>query len=261
MNHIEFYRYAKYYDIAFDFKNIKEECLFIKSLYEKYNKRKAQSFLELACGPSLHVLEFSKDGLFSLGIDLESSMVNYSKEKTLNWNLKAEFKVADMIDFDLKQKFDIAAILMDSTSYLLDNEQVISHLNSVSKHLNKGGIYILEMSHTRDVFNQGDSSETSWKMEKDGIIVDISWGSKNDYFDPITQITQITVNMKVNDNGKEIIIKDKAPQRCFTANEFKALIKASGKFEIVDIFGAMNFDVPFSNDEKAWRFIPVLRNL
>ena len=45
MYHTEFYGYAKYYDIAFDFQNIPDECNFIEKVYEQYSLKKTKSFL------------------------------------------------------------------------------------------------------------------------------------------------------------------------------------------------------------------------
>ena len=48
-------------------------------------------------------------------------------------------------------------------------------------------------------------------------------------------------------------------QRRFTANEFDALIRAHGGFDIVEWLGSLAPAVPFNNDAKAWRMVPVLR--
>ncbi|MFC1745736.1 hypothetical protein ACFL35_17215, partial [Candidatus Riflebacteria bacterium] len=62
-------------------------------------------------------------------------------------------------------------------------------------------------------------------------------------------------------DGKVKTIKHTGPERCFTTNEIKALVQASARFEIIDFYGSMKSDVPFSNEKKSWRMIPVLQKI
>ena len=74
------------------------------------------------------------------------------------------------ISFHLPQRFDLAVLLMDSASYLLDNDAVLRHLACVAAHLYEGGLYVLEMGHPRDAFRtQAGSTESVWTAEEDGL--------------------------------------------------------------------------------------------
>lgn len=258
-NHFQFYSYAEAYDIAFDFKDIKAECEFLRSVFEFYNKKPPKSFLDLGAGPALHAIEMAKCGVASTAIDLSKDMVEYGLQKANKSGVKIKYYVHDMSSFELNQKFDMVGIFMDSTSYLLTNESFTKHLRSVSGVLNTKGIYILEMSHPRDVFSAGTSTTNSWEVERDGVWVSVEWGNNEDFFDPISQITETSVRLKIRKNGKEDEINDTAPQRCFTVNEFKALVQAEGSFEILDFYGDLKANIAFSNEKKSWRMIPVLR--
>ncbi len=92
-----------------------------------------------------------------------------------------------MISYHSEKKYDMATLLMDSTSYLLTNEQFVEHLKSVAGILHLHGLYILEMSHPNSIFKIAESTTTEWEMEKDGVKVKIQWGGKDDKFDTITQ--------------------------------------------------------------------------
>ena len=52
--HEDFYSFAKYYDIAFDFKDIPKECSFLKELAIKHLNHPLTSFIEFGAGPALH---------------------------------------------------------------------------------------------------------------------------------------------------------------------------------------------------------------
>jgi SAM-dependent methyltransferase len=256
--HEDFYSFAKYYDIAFDFKNVPQECDFLEHLGRRYGVGSVGSFIEFAAGPALHALEFAKRGAAASAVDLSPEMVAYGRWKAAQARLPLHYDCADMVTYQSASKFDVAAILMDSTAYLLTNDQVIAHLRSVAKLLNPGGLYVLEMSHPRSVFDIARSTVNDWEMNRDGVRVQIQWGSPTDVFDPITQITEGSVRLEYHDGDRHGVLESSAPQRCFTATEFEALVAASGCFEIAEIYGAMDA-VPFSNDPKAWRMIPVLR--
>ena len=260
-NHDIFYKSALYYDIAFDFKDIPGECDFITQIYQRHNKKKPQSFLECAAGPALHTIEFARRGLRAHAIDLSQHMVRYGRKKAQQQGVKIDYQQFDMTNFALAQPVDTAAILMDSTSYLLTNEAVLRHLDCMAKALTPRGIYLLEMSHPRDVFNVGKSAGTDWERQRDGIKVRTIWGKLDDPFDPTTQITTVSVRLDYEDKGEIGSITDKAPQRSFSANELDALVRACGKFKIVEIFGAMELSVPFNNKPTAWRMIPILQKI
>ena len=69
-----------------------------------------------------------------------------------------------------------------------------------------------------------------------------------------------TVRAEPNSRGGEKgEIVETAPQRSFTPNEFRALVRASGRFEIARELGAMDLAVSFTNEKAAWRMVPVLR--
>ena len=258
-SHDQFYSLAQIYDIAFDFKDIPSECLYLRSAFRSYTGRAPTSFLDLAAGPALHAIEMAKAGLKAGATDLSPAMVQYGLEKSLRAGVTITYDVSNITSFVTKDVYDFAGIFMDSTSYLLTNEDFCSHLSSVARALSSDGLYVLEMAHPRDVFSVGSSTTSSWEVERDGIWTSVAWSDPNDYFDPVTQISETTVALKYRIEGVEKEIVETAPQRCFTANEIKALVKAEGSFEIIDIIGSLKQGIPFSNDKSAWRMIPFLK--
>jgi SAM-dependent methyltransferase len=259
-NHSKFYQKAKLYDIAFDFKDIQAECEFLYNLPKKLAQGNSiNSFLECGAGPSLHTIEMARRGIKSIALDISPEMVEYGKDKALKESVTIEYRCGNMIDFLLDQKVDLVATLMDSISYIYTNDEFVKHLKTIAGCLNKNGLYILEMLHPRDLFGVGKSTETNWEMERDKTKVRVRWGKPEDFFDPITQITQTSVSLEYWDNGEKGAIDDLAPQRKYTYNELIALVKLSECFEMIAIYGAMDFNVPFDNNEKAWRMVPVLR--
>ena len=144
---------------------------------------------------------------------------------------------------------------------LLDNEAVPAHFDCVADALAPGGVYVLEMQHPRDAFGVGSSADSDWKMERDGATVHMTWGRPDDEFDPITQITQDTVTVAWRRNGESGEVTEVLPNRRYVVNKFRALVAASGRFEIVEELGSLDLGVPFSNAKGSWRHVPILRRL
>lgn len=258
-NHHRIYHLARCYDVAFGFRDVVAECDTLAELVARHSGRSVTALLELAAGPARHAREFARRGAAATALDAAQSMCDYALERADHDAVQMTAVLGDMSNFHLAQRFDLAVLLMDSASYLLDNAAVLRHLDCVAGHLASGGLYVLEMSHPRDAFGIGRSTNTQWTSEADGLRVDMRWGAQGDAFDPITQVDEVTVTMEwAGPTGSGQLVEC-ARQRRFTANEFDALVRASGAFEIVEWLGSLTSSTPFSNDEAAWRMVPVLR--
>ena len=106
-----------------------------------------KDILELACGSGEITIQLAKDGYHVLGSDLSSDMIEEAKKKEhielVDW------KVMDMSDFHLDQKFDAILCLCDSFNYLLHKSQVTQMIRLVKEHLRVGGTFIMDM-HSLD---------------------------------------------------------------------------------------------------------------
>ena len=218
------------------------------------------SVLELAAGPARHAREFARRGALATALDAVPAMNTYALARAQADGVALHTVCSDMTDFHLSQRFDVAVLLMDSASYLLDNDAVLRHLACVAAHLCEGGLYVLEMGHPRDAFRtQAGSTESVWRAEEDGLRVTTRWGHDDDPFDPVTQIDEVRVHLQWSGPEGDGELTDRARQRRFTANEFDALVRANGEFEVVEYLGSLAHPVPFDNSEAAWRMVPVLR--
>jgi SAM-dependent methyltransferase len=261
MSHATVYGKAELYEIAFDFRDVAAECDVLLELARTYSGRPAQSFIELAAGPAAHARDMAGRGLRSVAVDLSPEMVQLGRRMAREAAGDLEYIEADMTAFALSEPVDLAAMLMASEGYLLDNDAALAHLQCVADALVPRGIYVLEMGHPRDAFGVGRSADSDWVIERDGTTVHAIWGRDDDPFDPITQITDVTVTMSWQQGEDRGEITEIAPERRFVPNELRALVTASGRFEIVAELGALDPDLPVNNEKESWRFIPILRRL
>lgn len=258
-NHLDFYSKARFYDLAFSFKNVAEENRTLLDLYRRVCGREARSFLDIGAGPATNAIEMAGRGLRAGALDFSAEMVEYGRAKAADAGVALDYRQGDMRDFAWPEPVDLAAIFMDSTSYLLTNEDVASHLRAVAGALTEGGLYALEMSHPRDVFAVGKSASTEWTQREGELSVSVRWGAEGDPFDPIRQTTLVTATLTYDSPTERGEVTDRSEQRCFTYQEFDALVRASGAFDLVEVLGSLKPDVRFSNAPESWRMIPILR--
>lgn len=252
------YDQARLYDVAFSFRDIGAECDALTTLVQRHLGHAPRSVLELAAGPARHAREFSRRGLRATALDLFPAMVDYALARAREDGVLLDTVVADMTDFDLPDRYDLALLAMDSASHLLDNDAVLRHLAAVARHLAPGGLYVLEMHHPRDAFGIASSTTTDWTCEVDGLKVTTRWGQPGDAFDPILQQDRVSVQVDWEGPEGRGRLEETVTQRRFTANEWDALVRASDAFETVERLGSLVPAVPFDNQKAAWRMVSVL---
>lgn len=259
--HQNFYSHAELYDLAFSYRNIDQETQFLLSCYQQATGQAAQRVLELACGPARHALACANQGLQASALDCSTDMLAYAQTLAAERGLNLETLLADMRDFQLSAPVDLAFTLLDSTAYLLTQADFLDHLKAVAQNLNSEGLYILEMSHPADVLGHNQRVSTEWEMERDGLRVEMSWSHPNDFFDPVSQITDCSVHLKAwGPGGKRTQLKSQSPQRCYTYQEVLALLALQSDFMLWQSYGA--FDPSFAlSDERAWRMILALKKI
>lgn len=256
----DYYSQAAGYDIAFDFRDLDEECDALDAICVTHRGAKPQSFVDVGCGPGYHAIHYALRGLRSIGVDINPSMIDYAHKKSEKAGATTTFMQADMRDFTLTQPVDLGFCAIASIHYLLTNDDMIQHLRTVAKNLTDGGLYLFEANHPRDVFNVGTSTKNEWESVRDGVIVRTHWGV-DEQFDPITQIAKSRVRMEIERDGEVKEYEFTNTDRVHTHQELKLLIAQSGVFKDVAWLGALDPDKPFDNGPKSWRMIPVLKKI
>ncbi|MBI2134548.1 class I SAM-dependent methyltransferase [Candidatus Woesearchaeota archaeon] len=130
---------AKYYDLIYGWKDYEKESQKIHNIIKKYKKTSGKDLLDVACGTGGHI-QFLKHHYRIVGIDLNKEMLGIAKKKFP----KIKFVKADMAVFDLKRRFDIIICLFGSIGYMKTYNNLKKAVNNFSKHLNPGGLVLIE---------------------------------------------------------------------------------------------------------------------
>ncbi|MEZ4656101.1 MAG: class I SAM-dependent methyltransferase [Caldilineaceae bacterium] len=179
------------------------------------------------------------------GLDLAPEMLAFSRARLQAAGLPTEgiLHLADMRDFTLPQRFDLAFVLMGSLHFL-NNDEFLRHLDMVYAHLNPGGLYVLEwcIEYAPSVEQQSDWTEESprgevgvryWRRQRSAL---------QQSFD---ERIELTLNGELVAASTDIV-------HLRYPNEF-ALLQQSrhDQWEIVGQFNAWDLDAPIGDDTQA----------
>ncbi|MBL0171630.1 MAG: class I SAM-dependent methyltransferase [Gemmatimonadaceae bacterium] len=133
-------RDAEIYDTMYSFKDYPSEVRRLRELIAKYHAG-ADSILDVACGTGKHLALLRND--FSVeGVDLSAEMLSIARERCPGIPLHQ----SNMVDFELSRRFDVVMCLFGSICLVKTVKCFFDTVRTLSKHLNPGGILIIEPS-------------------------------------------------------------------------------------------------------------------
>jgi trans-aconitate methyltransferase len=131
MKEKSFKDYSKYYyNLYSKKKNYKKESEVVRGLIKQLQKRPVKTLLDVGCGTGEHLKYLSKD-FKSIGMDVNKDAIKIAKSNVPD----ADFKVADMIEFDFKKKFDVLICLFSAVAYVQTFDNLIKTLKNFYKHI------------------------------------------------------------------------------------------------------------------------------
>jgi SAM-dependent methyltransferase len=218
-----------------------------------------RSVLELAAGPAEHARELGRRGLEATALDLSAAMCALARDAAAAAGVSLAVVQADMRDFSLPGRFDLAISMLNSLCHLLTLDDLVQHLVAVARHLVPGGLYIVELAHPADYFTAQRRTSSQWSSEVDGGTVSVRWGGGTDTIDPVTQVTKEHVSITLRRReGAVRTVTDVVPNRFWTATELAAAFRLAGGFVLAASYGDFDADSPVDAVD-AWRMILVLR--
>jgi len=136
--------YAYCYNAFYQDKNYKEEALQVDYLLKKYGKDISR-IINFGCGTGRHDLELLKLGYQCAGIDMSPLMIDIAQKNSKDEKIKIDFSVADIRNYESKEKYDAVISLFHVISYQNSNQDILLSFRSARKVLNKGGVFIFDV--------------------------------------------------------------------------------------------------------------------
>ncbi len=247
------------YDIAFSYRDFPVEVDALGAFFARASGRPTpSSVLELASGPADHAIEWSRRGIPALALDRSEAMCEYVRAKA--GPAGVEVRRADMIDFALGRRFDLALLMCNSLAHIHSMDDLVRHLRSAAAHLEASGVYVLEIQHPRHFVGRSTrpaEATLPWTVERFGLEVETRWGSPEDPYDPSRQLFDARVEFRIRDGASEERFTERCLMRDWTLMELEAAVAISEAFEIAAVHG--DFEAEASFDAESWRMIVVLR--
>jgi SAM-dependent methyltransferase len=253
--HGAIYEQAALYELAFSYRDHAVECVCLRDIYERRRGRPPRSFLELAAGPAGHAFEMLSAGLDVLALDLAPDMASYVSRKAKARGVILPYTVANMTEFPPLGTFDLAACLLCSASYLLTDEQVLSHFRSVRASLANGGMYVLELTHPSELVG-ALKSQSTWTMRDGAGELQVEWRGDPAAADDRIWQAEVSLVYRPFDGSSPFSVEDQARQRGFTRAEVVTLAQRSG-FTVEATLGGFDENIELDSP-RATRMIVVL---
>lgn len=164
-------RMARYYDLLSS-KNVDYRALtdYLERVFAKHKKLgKSGSILDVACGTGNYTFMLANDGCKVTGIDVSGDMLRVARSKAAS-KTNPVFLKMDMRKIQLKDKYDIVAVLFGGFGCLLTRDDVGRFLAGARKVLRPDGLLVFEFGQDSAVYpaDESRSGNTSWDKVEDG---------------------------------------------------------------------------------------------
>ena len=246
------YQAAELYHYGFGFRDTKSESAVLIAASERFGNA-GRHFLEIACGDCPYAIDLMQAGVDYHGLDLSHAMLDFSKASIAAAGLQAEgiLHAADMKEFTIPYRFDLAFVLMGSLVYL-SNDEFLQHLDRVHMHLNPDGLYIQEWCIE---YSPSMQSQSSWTESSPLGEVGVHYSRRqrsalNQSFD---EQFDLTLNGELVASTTEIVYV-RYP------NEFALLLQCRRtQWELVGCYNRWDLDTPLPDAQEISRPLCILK--
>jgi ubiquinone/menaquinone biosynthesis C-methylase UbiE len=136
-------------------KNYAGEAQAVHELVQKNLHSGGKTLLDVACGTGIHT-GYLREHYQVEGLDLDERMLEVARKKMP----ETPFHQGDMLDFDLSRKFDVITCLFSSIGYVKTLPKLNQAVANLEKHLEPGGVLVVEPWFTPEDWNPGNVHAT-----------------------------------------------------------------------------------------------------
>lgn len=148
--------------------------------------------LDLCCGAGHFSAWLADQGMQVTGIDASPAMVRRAESKAPG----AEFRVADMLAFQLQAQFSAVVCFYNSMNQILSSERLRDALCNVHRHLLPGGWFLFDMVPEN---GYEDSWETYESVALDGQVCELTYR-----YDEAKRLASCEVQVRCAESGAAI---------------------------------------------------------
>ncbi len=258
MSFSEVYRYPEYYNLGYRW-NTDAECDFIGDCLSTYGPKGGKRLFDIGCGSGRHLFMLAKMGYQVTGVDIRPEMVAYVQERAKKQKVPVVVEKGDLNQLTQTGPFDLAYCFMDTFRFLLTNEAIISHLRTVAGALASDGLYVTDFWIPRQMDQIGNEVH-QWEQAEGETTVRVFYLQHPETVDPVTQTFEDELVFEVHEGAETKEIRGGPTRtRLILPQEFRALVEASGAFDILSVHAEFDIEKRLDLASLSWRMITVLR--
>jgi SAM-dependent methyltransferase len=251
----DWYDYPQYYDMAFR-DETRREADFIEAACRKYCPFRVRRLLEPACGGGRMVVELASRGYSMSAFDLSQPALDYLRRRLERRGLRAQVMRANMARFRLSRQVDAAFNTWNSFRHLTTEEEALSHLQSVSRCLRPGGLYVLGL-HLLPLDVSEECTER-WIVRHGrvrlSVMLRVVWTDRQ------RRLERIRIRMRARTPRRDVKLESEFSFRMYTAAQFLRLLRRVPELELCDVYDFWyEIDRPLPLDDDRIDTVFVLR--
>lgn len=249
------YDHPKYYDLVFG-ADCAAETRFILGCAEAFLSRPAKHFFEPACGTGRLLYALARRGFSVDGLDLNPKAVEFCNERFARHELPHRAFVADMSDFRVRRKCDVAFNTINSFRHLPSETAARNHLLAMARAVRVGGVYLLGVHLTPTTVPPSEGE--SWSARRGHLTVNTHMWTNNR--DPKKRVERFGIRFDIHRPSGSFRIEDELVLRSYTKRQMDALIRHSGLWESIATYDfGYDLDDPITVDDSSEDVVYVLR--
>jgi len=126
-----------------DYKTWASNILYICKNQQHLNM---ESYLDLACGTGNLTIEIASEFKHVWAVDLSCDMLSQAEKKMRDVNIKAKFVCQDISKLNLNNKFNLITCCLDSSNYILKEENFRKYLLGAYDLLENDGLFVFDIN-------------------------------------------------------------------------------------------------------------------
>ncbi|MHB1393818.1 MAG: class I SAM-dependent DNA methyltransferase [Clostridia bacterium] len=235
--------FAEVYDLFMEDVDYKAWSRYVKEIFDLYVIKPGR-ILDTACGTGNITIPLSLLGYELWGLDLSGDMLSIAESKARASKQKIRFLNQDMIQMNLKEKFDAVLCMCDGVNYIHDEKGLSDYFSAVYKILNKKGIFIFDISSYNKIRNiLGNNTFHEEKNNKHYI-----W---NNNFDESSDTVEMDLIFFVPQGSLYRKFEEHHVQKAHKCEQLLMLLEKAG-FENIRIFEEFSFNKPTDYSDRIF---------
>lgn len=237
-------QFSQFYDALMEDVDYQSRTEYILSLFEKYDK-KPTLLLDLACGTGSFSVEFAKQDISVIGVDMSPEMLSVAMEKSKQQELDVLYLCQNAAELDLYGTVDGAVCCMDSLNHIIDYDDICEIFKKVSLFLEEGRLFIFDVNTPYK--HKNILGDNTFVIEQDNIFC--VWDNS---YDEESAVTSINLDFFVSDEQENYKrYSDYIEERAYSDSELKSALAAAG-FEVLAVLGELSYQNTEAQDERVF---------